>query len=107
MALAEQALTEAIRVGREHGSNVDPVFRTRGAKPVIFHCRAGDFAAARRYAEESRGPFSEKPDWRGQRRMPRLVLARIATLQGQWDEARRRMPWQRWKFLGSCVTRSC
>jgi tetratricopeptide (TPR) repeat protein len=86
MAQAEQALAEAILVGREMESHVILSYALGVLSDSVALPR-GDFVAARRYAEESMFHSRETGlTWgvgRGEQ-----VLARIAKLQGDWDEAK-------------------
>jgi tetratricopeptide (TPR) repeat protein len=87
LALAEQALMEAIRIGRELGNPVILCF----ALGVLSHYVAlprGDIAAARAYAEESTR-FAQEIGMSWATAMSELVLARICSITGQLDEARR------------------
>ena len=86
MALAEQALGEAIRIGREMGSHVILGYAL-GVLSGSVALAQGDFAAARRYAEESMVHIRAAGFTWGVGRGEQ-VLARIAKLQGDWDEAK-------------------
>jgi MalT-like TPR region len=85
--LAEQALTEAIRLGREHDSKLVLCFAQGVMSKYVFLPR-GEIEAARLYAEESvRASREIGLLWAvGQ---SELILARIASIYQQWDEARR------------------
>jgi len=87
MVLAEQALTEAILVGREHGDKLILAFVLGVMSKYVFLPR-GDIEAARAYAEES-GRFSREIGLSWSVAQTELILARIASIYSHWDEARR------------------
>jgi non-specific serine/threonine protein kinase len=88
MALAEQALTEAVLVGREIENKLILAFALGVLSRFVLLSR-GDLAAARASAEESTR-FSREAGVPWSEALAELVLARIAAMTGQWDEARRR-----------------
>lgn len=84
--IAEQALAEAIAIGREI-DHPGLLARTLGIQSNLLLFRRGDVTAARAVAEESvrMGRATGLPLATG---MTVLGLARIAAVMGRWDEAR-------------------
>jgi tetratricopeptide (TPR) repeat protein len=87
MVLAEQALTEAILVGREHKDKLILDFAL-GVMSRYVYLPRGDVEKARDSAEES-GRFSRELGLSWGVAQTELILARIAAIYGQWDEARK------------------
>ena len=86
MALAEQALSEAIKIGHELESNLVLCFAT-GVFSHFVALPRGDIATARVYAEES-AHYAREIGMAWAEAQSEMILARIASILGQWDEAR-------------------
>jgi predicted ATPase/class 3 adenylate cyclase len=87
MVLAEQALTEAILIGREHKDKLILDFAL-GVMSRYVYLPRGDIEMARACAEES-GRYSRELGLTWGVAQTELILARIASIYSQWDEARR------------------
>jgi tetratricopeptide (TPR) repeat protein len=86
VVLAEHALVEAIQIGRELGSSLILCF----ALGVFSHYVAlprGDIITARTYAEES-SRYAREIGMSWAEAQGEVVMARISSILGQWDEAR-------------------
>ncbi len=88
MAMAEPALTEAIFIGRETGNKIILCYALGVLSRHILLPR-GDIAAAHASAEES-VRFSQEAGVPWSEALAELILARIAAMTEQWEEARRR-----------------